>query len=66
MVQSPSREAYKPTNSQILRILWNKEFRYRIYKKQPNVAVLSGMNSFHILSTASLRYILILLFQLKK
>jgi len=51
MVQSPSREANRPTNSQIPRILWNQDVRYRIYKKQPIVRVLSGKNSFHILSS---------------
>jgi len=48
MVQSPSREVSRPTNSQILRILWNQKFRYRIYNKQPvNCAC-----PFHILSTS--------------
>ena len=52
MVQSPSREVSRPTNSQILRILFNQEVRYSIYKKQPIVPVLIGMNPFHILSTS--------------
>jgi len=52
MVQIPSREANRPTNSQIPRFLWNQDVRYGIYKKQPIVRVLSGMNSFHILSTS--------------
>ena len=50
MVQSP-QEANRPTKSQIPRIYWNQEVSYHIYKKQPIVPVVSGMNSLYILST---------------